>query len=136
MYEANVTMLLHGIKNKIQGPQSIIKNVEGFAKIYSYGTQDTFNFMTMELMGPSLSDMLQFCADKFSLKTTLMIADQLLRRFEYMHEMCFVHRDVKPDNFLMGLMEKTSILHVVDMGLAKRFYDSSIGEHIPYRDDK
>jgi len=50
--------------------------------------------------------------------------------------MCFVHRDVKPDNFLMGLLDKTSVLHVVDMGLAKRFYDPSIGEHIPYRDDK
>jgi len=75
MFEANVTMHMHGIKSKKHGKENLIRNVEGFAKIYSYGTQDSFNFMTMELMGPSLADMLQFCANKFSLKTTLMLAD-------------------------------------------------------------
>jgi casein kinase I family protein HRR25 len=52
-----------------------------------------------------------------------MIACQLIKRFEYLHSRNFVHRDVKPDNFLMGLGNKSNLLYVVDMGLAKRYFD-------------
>jgi len=110
--------------------------VRGFAKVYSYGQQENANFMTMELMGPSLADLYQFCGYRFSLKTTLMLATQLIERFEYMHSRYFVHRDVKPDNFLMGLGEKTGICHVVDMGLAKRYYDPALKKHLAFRNDK
>jgi serine/threonine protein kinase len=92
--------------------------------------------MSMELMGPSLADLFQFCGHRFSLKTTLMIATQLLDRFKYMHEASFIHRDVKPDNFLMGLNENSNIVHVVDMGLSKRVMYPGTNEHIPYRNDK
>lgn len=76
LYEANVTLLLHGINlnklNQVRHREQV-QNVVGFAKVYSYGTQDDFNFMAMELLGPSLADLFQFCGYKFSLKTTLMI---------------------------------------------------------------
>lgn len=57
-------------------------------------------------------------------------------RMQYLHTKGFVHRDVKPDNFLMGLGENSDILYVVDMGIAKRFIDSKTKQHIPYRNDK
>ena len=53
-----------------------------------------------------------------------------------MHSKCFIHRDVKPDNFLMGLNQNSKTLYVVDFGLAKRYYDTATGKHIDYRDDK
>mmetsp|Transcript_13578 Transcript_13578/g.21197 ORF Transcript_13578/g.21197 Transcript_13578/m.21197 type:complete len:201 (+) Transcript_13578:451-1053(+) len=53
-----------------------------------------------------------------------------------MHKQLFIHRDVKPDNFLMGLGDKSSILHVVDMGLAKRYIDPVTNQHLAFRDDK
>lgn len=53
-----------------------------------------------------------------------------------LHSKCFVHRDVKPDNFLMGLGSKTGTLHVVDMGLAKKYYDKTCKRHIVFRNDK
>ena len=53
-----------------------------------------------------------------------MIAYQLMERMEYLHSKGFVHRDVKPDNFLMGLGENSNVLHVVDMGISKRFIDT------------
>ena len=90
----------------------------------------------MELMGPSLADLFEFCGCRFSLKTTLMIGVQLLERFRYMHEHSFIHRDVKPDNFLMGLGSKSNIVHVLDMGLSKRVQDPVTKKHIPYRNDK
>ena len=90
----------------------------------------------MELMGPSLADLIQFCGNKFSLKTTIMLANQLMERFEYIHSKNFIHRDIKPDNFLMGLMNKSPTLHVVDMGLAKKYFVSSTNSHIPFKTHK
>jgi serine/threonine protein kinase len=53
-----------------------------------------------------------------------------------MHKKRFVHRDIKPDNFLMGLFDKTSTLHIVDMGLSKSYIDQQTKKHIPHRKDK
>jgi serine/threonine protein kinase len=65
-----------------------------------------------------------------------MLVTQLVDRFKYIHEKTFVHRDIKPDNFLMGLKEKSNVAYIVDYGLAKRYYDPRTGAHIPYRNDK
>ena len=65
-----------------------------------------------------------------------MIMVQLMDRFKYMHSKNFLHRDVKPDNFLMGLGNKSDTLYVVDMGLAKRYYDPTTQKHLEYRNDK
>ena len=53
-----------------------------------------------------------------------------------MHSESFIHRDVKPDNFLMGIGEKSRIIHIVDMGLAKRVFDPNNKTHIPFKTDK
>jgi serine/threonine protein kinase len=101
-----------------------------------FGTEGEYNVMVMELLGPSLEDLFNFCSRKFTLKTVLMLADQMISRIEYIHSKNFIHRDVKPDNFLMGLGSKGNLVYLIDFGLAKRYRDARTHQHIPFRDNK
>ncbi|KAF3853299.1 hypothetical protein F7725_013987 [Dissostichus mawsoni] len=86
--------------------------------------------------GRSLEDLFNFCSRKFSLKTVLLLADQMISRIEYIHSKNFIHRDVKPDNFLMGLGKKGNLVYIIDFGLAKKYRDARTHQHIPYRENK
>ncbi|KHJ99015.1 hypothetical protein OESDEN_01005 [Oesophagostomum dentatum] len=76
------------------------------------GLEGEYNVMVMELLGPSLEDLFNFCQRKFSLKTVLLLADQMITRIEYIHERDYIHRDIKPDNFLMGLGKRGNLVYV------------------------
>ena len=101
-----------------------------------FGVEGDYNAMVMDLLGSSLEDLFVFCGRKFSLKTVLMIGDQMVQRIEYLHNNHFIHRDMKPDNFLVGIGKKQHLIYMIDYGLAKRYRDPKTGEHIPYRDNK
>ena len=64
-----------------------------------------------------------------------MLADQLLDRIEYIHTRGLLHRDLKPDNFLVGCNRQTErVIYIIDFGLAKLFRDPKTKKHIPYRE--
>jgi len=108
----------------------------GIPLVKYYGQEGEYNVMVMELLGPSLEDLFNFCNRKLSLKTVLLLADQLISRLEFIHGKNFIHRDMKPDNFLMGLGKKGNLVYVIDFGLAKKFRDARTHQHIPYRENK
>ncbi len=55
---------------------------------------------------------------------------------EFLHNKGFLHRDIKPDNFMMGRDSTKSVVHLIDFGLAKRFRHPTTCRHISYRDGK
>uniref|UniRef100_A0A672Q7T6 non-specific serine/threonine protein kinase n=1 Tax=Sinocyclocheilus grahami TaxID=75366 RepID=A0A672Q7T6_SINGR len=108
----------------------------GIPAIKWCGAEGDYNVMVMELLGPSLEDLFNFCSRKFTLKTVLLLADQMISRIEYIHSKNFIHRDIKPDNFLMGLGKKGNLVYIIDFGLAKKYRDARTHQHIPYRENK
>jgi serine/threonine protein kinase len=125
-YEAGVLKYLNG-----GGYQKPL----GIPMLFDFVSIDNYNYMMMELLGLSLEDLFDLCQRQFSLKTILSLGDQMLCRIEFLHSRHLVHRDIKPDNFLMGLHNNKSIVYICDFGLCKKFRDQ-YGKHIPFKDGK
>lgn len=82
--------------------------------------------MVFELLGPSLEDLFNFCNRRFSLKTFLMLADQILHRIEFVHSKNVVHADIQPGNLLMGLGRDGNTVFLTDFGIARQtMYEES-----------
>ena len=122
IYEYKIYKLLQG------GP--------GFPTIYKYTTESNFNILVMDLLGDSIEKLFNKAQKHFSLLTCLMIVDQILARLEYMHSKNLLHRDIKPDNFLIGRGKKANTIYAIDFGLSKKYRENKTGLHIPYRDGK
>ena len=90
----------------------------------------------MELLGKSLEDIFQEKQKKFTIKTVCMIGIQMLDRLEFIHSKNIIHRDIKPDNFVVGLEEKSHIIYVLDFGLSKKFRSSRTHQHIKFNVNK
>ncbi|KAL9022929.1 MAG: hypothetical protein Q9196_007468, partial [Gyalolechia fulgens] len=98
----------------------------GIPRVHAYKTECEYNAMVFDLLGPSLEDLFNFCGRQFSLKTVLMLADQLILRLRYIHSKGVLHRDIKPENFLMGVGENGNQVYVTDLGLATERRDAQV----------
>lgn len=90
----------------------------GFPRVFWYGYQDDYKAMVFELLGPNLEDLFAYCGDRFSLKTTLLLMDQIFRRLKSFHMSDFYHRDIKPENLMLGTGTRGSLVYLTDLGLA------------------
>lgn len=125
------SMLFSPLRNEVE----IYKTLAGAAGIPRVHWNDevgNYRVMVFDILGQSLEDLLDFCGRKFSLKTVLMVANQLLYRLSHIHSKQIVHRDIKPENILMGVGRRGNQVYITDMGIATE-YESSEGNRRPGR---
>ena len=102
----------------------------GLPEIKTFGkTKDLF-ILIQNLLGPSLANLLDKHSIVFTIKDICMLSIQMIERLEYIHLKNYIHRDIKPHNFLMGI-DDPDILYLIDFGLSKK-YRSKKGKHIKF----
>lgn len=106
----------------------------GLPRINLFLQTSEYNFMFMQLLGPNLEDLFNKLNRKFQLSTVLTLADQILQLLQQMHNAHFIHRDIKPNNFMIGRDANIGQLYVIDFGLSQRFIKD--GKHIKFRDKR
>ena len=116
-------------KSKEEGLLEIEATIMSYLKgpyipfIKSYGYSGNYNVLVMQLLDKSLEDLFNKYT-KFSIKTTAMLGYQMVNILQYIHERHIIHRDIKPDNFVMGAKELNARLYLLDFGLAKKYRSS------------
>lgn len=117
---------------------SLFDIAAGIPNVYYFGQEGLHNILVIDLLGPSLEDLFDHCGRRFSIKTVVMVAKQMLSRVQTIHEKNLIYRDIKPDNFLIGRpnTKAQNVIHVVDFGMAKQYRDPKTKQHIPYRERK
>lgn len=108
----------------------------GIPRVRWFGREGEYNVMVMDLLGPSIEELFEFCNRQFDGKTAAMLVEQMICRIEFLHSMGYLHRDSKPENFCMGTHRRAHHVYLVDMGLCKRYCDLRTREHIPYIEGK
>jgi serine/threonine protein kinase len=109
---------------------------EGIPFIKSFGISTEYNVLVMELLGKSLEYLFEKKNNKFSLKTVCMLGIQMITRLQYIHNKHILHRDIKPDNFIMGLDNNSWKVYLIDFGLSKKYRSSKTLKHIKFAEHK
>ena len=112
-----------------------LQDIERISKVIWAGSQGKYNILIMELLGPSLKNLMKFCKGKFTLATTLKISIQVLDILRQIHDKGVLLRYLKPANMVIGSGDKSiKYVYLIDFGLAKLYIRK--GKHISYREDK
>ena len=116
----------------------ILKEIagEGIPNVYGFHKGHKHNYLIMQLLGKSLDKLFTDMKKHFSIKTVCMIGYQMVQRIEYVHSKGYIHRDIKPGNFLIGKNLESKKLYIIDFGLSKRYIDKTTGKHVIYKEGK
>jgi len=106
----------------------------GIPKIYEFLQTRDYNIMIMQLLGPSLEEMFVNHGRLFQLNTVFYIAMEIIALLEQLHDAGYIHRDIKPNNFLIGRDKYANQLFILDFGLSKKYIVN--GEHIGLRNGR
>ncbi|KAF8273310.1 kinase-like protein [Lactarius quietus] len=110
----------------------------GVPQVHHFGQEGLHNVLAIDLLGPNLEDLFDMCGRKFSIKTVCLAAKQMVTRIQSVHDKSLIYRDIKPDNFLIGVpgTKNANVIHLIDFGMAKHYRDPKTKVHIPYRERK
>jgi len=113
-----------------------LQSKRGIPRLHYVGQEQNYNVLVMERLGHNLETLFNQCRRRFSLRTVLLLADKMLALIKTIHTEGFIHRDIKPDNFVIGTAGHETDIYMIDFGLSKCFVNPETREHIGFRRDK
>ena len=123
--------------NFLESEAFFLYTLQGFGipKFISYGHTKKCNILIEELLGKSLKDLFIHKQGKCNLIDICLIGIQLLDRLEWIHSKNIIHRDINPENLLIGLKDP-NIIYIIDFGFCKKYRSSKTGKHVPQKNLK
>ena len=93
--------------------------------------------MVTDLLGPNIQDIMDNIeGKKFTMKSTLILTEQMLKRLRDLHEKGIIHRDIKPENFVIGKGKNEKLIYMIDFGLSRHYLIEKTQQHIPMKSDR
>ena len=120
-------------KPALESEAFLLKDLKaiGIPEIISYGRVKNYRVLIEPLLGPDLFSIYIKNGLCFPLEDICRISIQILQRIKFVHSRNIVHRDIKPDNFLIG-REDPNIIYLVDFGLSKKYRSSITKNHVKF----
>ena len=103
----------------------------GIPEMISFGKVKTYNVLVEPLLGPSLFHLYVQSGMQFALEDICMISIQVIERIQFVHSRFIIHRDIKPDNFLIGRKDP-NVIYLIDFGLSKKYKSDKTGKHLKF----
>ena len=101
----------------------------GIPKLITYGQTKNYKILIETLLDKSLYTMFISKEKKCNIIDACLIGIQILERLEWIHSKNIVYKDVKPENFLIGI-DDPNVIYAVDFGLCKKYRSSKTGKHL------
>ena len=103
----------------------------GIPEVKSFGKVKNYNILVEPLLGRSLFDIFSRNNKEMPVEDVCLIGKQVIDRIEWVHSKNIVHRDIKPDNFLIGIKDP-NVIYLIDFGLSKKYRSSTTNKHIRF----
>ena len=132
-YVAIKTELRKIIKPILESEAFLLYSITGpgIPEVKSFGKTKKYNILVEPLLGKSLFDIFAENHKSMSLSDACLIGKQVIDRIQWVHSKYIVHRDIKPDNFLIGRNDP-NVLYLIDFGLSKKYRSTATGKHIRF----
>ncbi|OQV25806.1 Casein kinase I-like protein 1 [Hypsibius exemplaris] len=123
-----------GKRSRLYDEFNILRDINGamgFPKVYYFTVLPSQNVMVLDMLGPTLEELMLRVGGVFSVRTVALIGLQLMDRMEFLHKNGILYRDTKGENLLIGLFDHHNRIYLVDFGLCKRVMKEDGNHYTP-----